>query len=121
MLLQILLQNRIDTIRAMENEKKNRTVQRSLERKGGVVSDCTASSTSVKMHRLRKEKAADEYVDLPAIPDLRMQEKPYSFCTGGFRAILHKDPASDAQSDFLSDETKSGMHTLCMHEHFCEI
>jgi glutamate--cysteine ligase len=37
------------------------------------------------------------------------------------KAIPHKDPASDAQSDFLSDETKSGMHTLCMHEHFCEI
>jgi hypothetical protein len=32
-----------------------------------------------------------------------------------------QDPASDAQSDFLSDETKNGVHTLCMHEHFCEI
>jgi hypothetical protein len=32
-----------------------------------------------------------------------------------------QDPASDAQSDFLSDEAKSGVHTLCMHEHFGEI
>jgi hypothetical protein len=37
-----------------------------------------------------------------------------------FLATPHKDPASDAPSDFSSDETKSGVHTLCMHEHFCE-
>ncbi|WP_298483439.1 hypothetical protein, partial [uncultured Ruminococcus sp.] len=38
-----------------------------------------------------------------------------------FKAIPHKDCASDAPSDFSSDETKSAVNTLCIHEHFCEI
>ena len=37
------------------------------------------------------------------------------------RAIPHKDCATDASSNFLSDETKSGVNTGCIHEHFCEI
>ena len=37
------------------------------------------------------------------------------------RAIPHKDCASDAPSDFSSNETKSAVNTLCIHEHFCEI
>ncbi len=43
------------------------------------------------------------------------------FCAHGFEAIPHKDCASDALSDFSSDETKSAVNTLCIHEHFCEI
>ena len=38
-----------------------------------------------------------------------------------FKAIPHKVCASDAQSDFLSDETKNAVNTLCIHEAFCEI
>ena len=38
-----------------------------------------------------------------------------------FRAIPHKDCATDASSNFSSDETKSGVNTWCIHEHFCEI
>ena len=37
------------------------------------------------------------------------------------RAIPHKDCATDASSNFSSDETKSGVNTGCIHEHFCEI
>ena len=37
------------------------------------------------------------------------------------RAIPHKDCATDASSNFSSDETKSGVNTCCIHEHFCEI
>jgi len=37
------------------------------------------------------------------------------------KAIPHKDCAADASSNFSSDETKSGVNTLCIHEHFCEI
>ena len=37
------------------------------------------------------------------------------------RAIPHKDCATDASSNFSSDETKSGVNTWCIHEHFCEI
>ena len=37
------------------------------------------------------------------------------------RAIPHKDCATDALSNFSSDETKSGVNTGCIHEHFCEI
>ena len=36
-------------------------------------------------------------------------------------AIPHKDCATDASSNFSSDETKSGVNTWCIHEHFCEI
>ena len=36
-------------------------------------------------------------------------------------AIPHKDCAADASSNFSSDETKSGVNTCCIHEHFCEI
>ena len=36
-------------------------------------------------------------------------------------AIPHKDCATDASSNFSSDETKSGVNTGCIHEHFCEI
>ena len=36
-------------------------------------------------------------------------------------AIPHKDCATDASSNFSSDETKSGVNTCCIHEHFCEI
>ena len=36
------------------------------------------------------------------------------------KAIPHKDCATDASSNFSSDETKSGMNTGCIHEHFCE-
>gem|GEM_PF-5020782 len=38
-----------------------------------------------------------------------------------FSAIPHKDCATDASSNFSSDETKSGVNTGCIHEHFCEI
>ena len=38
-----------------------------------------------------------------------------------YRAIPHKDCATDASSNFSSDETKSGVNTGCIHEHFCEI
>ena len=38
-----------------------------------------------------------------------------------FKAIPHKDCATDASSNFSSDETKSGVNTWCIHEHFCEI
>ena len=38
-----------------------------------------------------------------------------------FKAIPHKDCATDASSNFSSDETKSGVNTGCIHEHFCEI
>ena len=38
-----------------------------------------------------------------------------------FQAIPHKDCATDASSNFSSDETKSGVNTGCIHEHFCEI
>ena len=37
------------------------------------------------------------------------------------KAIPHKDCATDASSNFSSDETKSGVNTGCIHEHFCEI
>ncbi len=37
------------------------------------------------------------------------------------QATPHKDCAADSQSFFSSGETKSGVHTLCIHEHFCEI
>ena len=37
------------------------------------------------------------------------------------KAIPHKDCATDASSNFSSDETKSGVNTCCIHEHFCEI
>ena len=37
------------------------------------------------------------------------------------KAIPHKDCATDASSNFSSDETKSGVNTRCIHEHFCEI
>ena len=37
------------------------------------------------------------------------------------KAIPHKDCATDASSNFSSDETKSGVNTWCIHEHFCEI
>ena len=37
------------------------------------------------------------------------------------RATPHKDCATDASSNFSSDETKSGVNTCCIHEHFCEI
>ena len=37
------------------------------------------------------------------------------------KAKTHKACASDAQSDFLSDETKNAVNTLCIHEAFCEI
>ena len=37
------------------------------------------------------------------------------------RAIPHKDCATDASSNLSSDETKSGVNTGCIHEHFCEI
>ena len=37
------------------------------------------------------------------------------------QAIPHKDCATDASSNFSSDETKSGVNTGCIHEHFCEI
>ena len=37
------------------------------------------------------------------------------------RATPHKDCAIDASSNFSSDETKSGVNTWCIHEHFCEI
>ena len=39
----------------------------------------------------------------------------------GTEAIPHKDCATDASSNFSSDETKSGVNTGCIHEHFCEI
>ena len=55
----------------------------------------------------------DNWIDLPdqIIKDhMRM-----------FRAIPHKDCATDASSNFSSDETKSGVNTGCIHEHFCEI
>ena len=39
----------------------------------------------------------------------------------GVMAIPHKDCATDASSNFSSDETKSGVNTWCIHEHFCEI
>ena len=42
-------------------------------------------------------------------------------CAGCLRAIPHKDCATDASSNFSSDETKSGVNTCCIHEHFCEI
>ena len=38
-----------------------------------------------------------------------------------FKAIPHKDCATDTSSNFSSDETKSGVNTGCIHEHFCEI
>ncbi len=41
--------------------------------------------------------------------------------TRRFEAIPHKDCATDASSNFSSDETKSGVNTGCIHEHFCEI
>ena len=41
--------------------------------------------------------------------------------TRRFEAIPHKDCATDASSNFSSDETKSGVNTWCIHEHFCEI
>ena len=37
------------------------------------------------------------------------------------KAIPHKDCATDASSNFSSEETKSGVNTGCIHEHFCEI
>lgn len=37
------------------------------------------------------------------------------------KSIPHKDCATDASSNFSSDETKSGVNTCCIHEHFCEI
>ena len=37
------------------------------------------------------------------------------------KAIPHKDCATDASSNFSSDEAKSGVNTGCIHEHFCEI
>ena len=40
---------------------------------------------------------------------------------GFLEAIPHKDCATDASSNFSSDETKSGVNTGCIHEHFCEI
>ena len=44
----------------------------------------------------------------------------YSFLVLG-KAIPHKDCATDASSNFSSDETKSGVNTWYIHEHFCEI
>ena len=43
------------------------------------------------------------------------------FCDSFLKAIPHKDCATDASSNFSSDETKSGVNTWCIHEHFCEI
>ena len=40
---------------------------------------------------------------------------------GIVKAIPYKDCATDASSNFSSDETKSGVNTGCIHEHFCEI
>ena len=37
------------------------------------------------------------------------------------KAIPHKDCATDASSNFSSDETKSGVNTGRIHEYFCEI
>ncbi|WP_288535783.1 hypothetical protein, partial [uncultured Ruminococcus sp.] len=50
---------------------------------------------------LRNDPAADFFV--------------FSFV---FMAIPHKDCTTDASSNFSSDETKSGVNTCCIHEHF---
>ena len=47
-----------------------------------------------------------------------MLPKRFYVCS---RAIPHKDCATDASSNFSSNETKSGVNTGCIHEHFCEI
>ena len=62
--------------------------------------------------------SAGRWADSP--PAAKSVKLPCStlFCV---RAIPHKDCAADASSNFSSDETKSGVNTCCIHEHFCEI
>ena len=50
-----------------------------------------------------------------------VQSRQAGFIQCFLRAIPHKDCATDASSNFSSDETKSGVNTGCIHEHFCEI
>lgn len=38
-----------------------------------------------------------------------------------YKVSLHNYFGADAQSDFSSDETKTGANTLCISEDFCEI